>query len=53
MPVVINEFEVVDNAPPTAPAAAPSAPAAPPLDPLDLQRRLAELHELVLRTWSH
>jgi hypothetical protein len=53
MPVVINEFEVVDNAPPPAPAAAPSALAAPPLDPMDLQRRLDELHELVLRTWSH
>lgn len=53
MPVVINEFEVVDNAPPPAPAAAPAAPATPPLDPVDLQRRLAELHETVLRTWSH
>lgn len=53
MPVVINEFEVVDNAPPPAPAAAASVPAAPPLDPLDLQHRLAELHEIALRTWSH
>ena len=51
MPVVINEFEVVETPPgeggrnqPPAPAAAPPRP-----DPQDLRRWLAELAELQLR----
>jgi hypothetical protein len=55
MPVVINEFEVVE--PPAAPAAPAGAAAATPApvlpDPRDLQRALAELAEAQLRTWSH
>ena len=56
MPVVINEFEVVD-----APAGAPStsvtpaaASAAVPLpDEEDLRRLLAEIAEHALRVWAH
>jgi hypothetical protein len=57
MPVVINEFEVVE----TAPAAtrgpgdeAAASPAAPPLPrPEDLGRLLAELDERALRRYAH
>jgi hypothetical protein len=56
MPVVINEFEVVDT-----PQAAPRAdqqggtqtPAQALPDPEDLRRMLAELAEQQLRCWSH
>jgi hypothetical protein len=55
MPVVINEFEVVDTpagegarAPASAPAASPQRP-----DPEDLRRWLAELAELQLRLEAH
>ncbi len=56
MPVVINEFEVVDTplgTPPASGAAAtPSAPPALPEEE-DLRRLLAELSEHALRLWSH
>ena len=55
MPVVINEFEVVDT-PPGTPAAAGAAPppAQQPLaDEEDLRRLLAEIAEHTLRLWSH
>jgi hypothetical protein len=56
MPVVINEFEVVD-APPGAPAASGAAtnpPAPQPLpDEEDLRRLTAEMSEHALRLWSH
>ena len=56
MPVVINEFEVVD-APAGASAAAGAAaiqPAPPSLpDEEDLRRLLAEMSEHALRLWSH
>jgi hypothetical protein len=53
MPVVINDFEVVD-----APAGTPAPVAAPrseppPADEEDLRRQLAELAEHALRVWSH
>jgi len=41
MPVVVNEFEVVSEAP--APAAQPPAGAAKPAPPIDVQRVLVEL----------
>ena len=56
MPVVINEFEVVDT-PAGAPAsggAAPAPGAATALpDEEDLRRLLAEIAEHALRVWSH
>lgn len=53
MPVVINEFEVVD-APPGAPAAAAPPPAPQPLpDEEDLRRLMAEVSEHALRLWGH
>ncbi len=56
MPVVINEFEVVDTPPGTPPAVGaaptPSAPQALP-DEEDLRRLLAEMSEHALRLWSH
>jgi len=55
MPVVINDFEVVDT-PSGAPAAAGAAPppAQQPLaDEEDLRRLLAEIAEHTLRLWSH
>ena len=56
MPVVINEFEVVDTPPATRgtgddPSAAP--PAAAPLEPEDLRQMLAVSAELQLRRFSH
>ena len=53
MPVVINDFEVVNEAPPPAPAPVSASAPAPSPDPVELQRQLAALHELALRTWSH
>ena len=56
MPVVINEFEVVD-APAAASAAAGAARAQPAPQSLpdeeDLRRLLAEMSEHALRLWSH
>jgi len=56
MPVVINDFEVVDTpaGAPASGAAAPAQSAAPALpDEEDLRRLLAELAEHALRVWSH
>jgi hypothetical protein len=56
MAVVINEFEVVDNAPLAAPAAGAATPSSspPPLpDPEDLRRLLAIGAELQLRRYAH
>ena len=56
MPVVINEFEVVDTPAGTpASSAAGAAPATPRSlpDEEDLHRLLAEIAEHALRTWSH
>jgi hypothetical protein len=56
MPVVINDFEVID-APRGAAAASAAAPAQaepPPLpDEEDLRRLLAEMSEQAVRIWSH
>ncbi|GJH13046.1 hypothetical protein CBA19CS11_29430 [Caballeronia novacaledonica] len=56
MAVVINEFEVVDMAPPAARTrdddnAAPPAP--PVIEPEELRRLLAEYAESQLRRFSH
>jgi hypothetical protein len=56
MPVVINEFEVVDTpsgSPPESSAAAvlPAPPTLP--DEEDLRRLMAEMTERALRLWSH
>jgi hypothetical protein len=55
MPVVINEFEVVDT-PPGAAAASGAAPAQPAQQPLpdeeDLRRLIAEMSEHALRLRS-
>ena len=55
MPVVINEFEVLDTPPgegtrtqDAAPAKAPQRP-----DPEDLRRLLDVLSEAQLRLWAH
>lgn len=56
MAVVINEFEVIDTAPPAARASGDAAPASstPPLpDPEDLRRVLAVGAELQLRRCAH
>lgn len=56
MPVVINEFEVVDGPPSTASTSSSAAAqqAQPSLpDEEDLRRLLAELSEHRLRIWSH
>ena len=56
MPIVINEFEVVDPSPgtPNATGADTTPPAQQPrLDEEDLRRMLAELAEQALRIWSH
>jgi hypothetical protein len=55
MPVVINEFEVLDTpAGDGARTQAPPAATAPPRpDPQDLRRWLAELAELQLRLEAH
>ena len=56
MPVVINEFEVVDTAsgaPSAASAAAAAGSTAPLPDEQDLRRLLAEMAEHALRLWSH
>ena len=56
MPVVINEFEVVDT-PPATPAAsgtaAPQPTQAPLPDEEDLRRLIAGMSEHALRIWSH
>jgi hypothetical protein len=56
MPVVINEFEVVDTPPAvpaaTATASAQAAPRRMP-DEEDLRRLVAEMAERALRVWSH
>ena len=56
MPVVINEFEVLDT-PATAPATATgtdtTAPQPAPLQPEDLRRLLALSAELQLRRLAH
>jgi hypothetical protein len=56
MPIVINEFEVVDT-PPAAPAGTGAVPAQPGPQRLpdeeDLRRLVAELSEHALRAWSH
>jgi len=56
MPVVINEFEVVDT-PPGAQAASGAAVAQPAPLPLpqeeDLRRLLTEMSEHALRVWCH
>ena len=41
MPVVVNEFEVVNE--PAPPAAHPQATAAKPAPPVDVQRALTEI----------
>ena len=56
MPVVINDFEVVDTPAGAAPRDAGAAPAAAATtlpDAEDLRRLLAEQAEQALRTWSH
>ena len=56
MPVVINEFEVVDTAPAEARGSTVTGsptPAQTLPDPEDLRRALAELAERQLRRWSH
>lgn len=57
MPVVINEFEVVSEAPPQQGAATTSAPAAqawkPQLEPARLQLSLRKLQQQELRVWAH
>ena len=55
MPVVINEFEVVDE-PPTGdatPASAPPAAVPAPLDVDSLALPASALAEAQLRRWSH
>ncbi|MCW7541369.1 hypothetical protein OOT46_26510 [Aquabacterium sp. A7-Y] len=55
MPVVINEFEVVDTpqgAPERHDDAAPTPQYALP-DPQDLRRLLAEQAEQQMRLWAH
>jgi hypothetical protein len=52
MPVVINEFEVLDT--PQPPPAAEAAAAPPPApDGEDLRRLLAQQAEAQLRLWAH
>lgn len=56
MPVVINEFEVVDT--PAGASAAAGAAATQPApqslpDEEDLRRLMAEMSEHALRLWSH
>lgn len=57
MAVVINEFEVVDTAPPAARGHDDGAAAAPAQSPLpppeDLRRLLAQCAEQQLRRFSH
>lgn len=56
MPVVINEFEVVDTpagALSTSSAAAGTNAAVPLPDEEDLRRLLAEIAEHALRVWAH
>jgi len=56
MPVVINDFEVVDTpaGTPASGAATPAQGSAPVLpDEEDLRRLLAEIAEHALRIWSH
>lgn len=55
MPVVINEFEIVEPPPPAPADAAPETPtaAAPAPDPQLWQRLAAEWAEQQLRLWSH
>ena len=57
MPVVINEFEVVDTAPAAVRGAGDDAVASATGQPLpsseDLRRLLAEMAEQALRRYSH
>jgi hypothetical protein len=56
MPVVINDFEVIDapRGAAGASAAAPAPAATPPLpDEAELRRLLAEMSEQAVRIWSH
>ena len=57
MPVIINEFEVVAEAPP-APARSSNEPAAepapaPPLEPDAVARAWRALEQQALRVWAH
>jgi hypothetical protein len=52
MPIIINEFEVVAEAPPPPPpAAAPEAPAAQPT-PHDIEQAVEQHLERALRVWA-
>ena len=54
MPVVINEFEVLDTPQEAAQREASAASSPPPLpDPEDLRRLLAQQAEAQLRLWAH
>jgi hypothetical protein len=56
MPVLINEFEVIGEAPPPPPANASDAGGDRPkkkLEPAELQAPLHFLHQEKLRTWAH
>ncbi len=56
MPVLINEFEVLGDAPPAPgrPAAEPEAPPAPAdVDPHAHARSLRALERQALRVWAH
>jgi hypothetical protein len=55
MPVVINEFEVVAEPPPAAPAqpAAEAPPPRPSLAAQEVERLLRHEEERALRVWAH
>lgn len=57
MPVVINEFEVVEQAPPQRAAANEAAPAegegSQQIEPADLWRALRALEMHATRAWAH
>ena len=55
MAVVINDFEVVHEAPanPAPAAPRPAETAAPALDRAELERAVRELREAAERLWAH